>query len=191
MNVNLSSYASKDFSEGDVYDKFIWSKDQYGIVIDMIKEGGKDVVVLANDIESLDYLIARGDIDAIELHQVSLYDVCMLNRLKDYSGVVVLGVGGTEIDEIARAIELINIKKEKDVLLIYGFQSFPSQPEDINLNKMNKIKRLFGCEVGYADHTSHDHPYNAFVSTLGYAMGNRVVEKHYTPDPGVKRIDYE
>ena len=191
MNLNLSSYASKDFKEGDVYDKFIWDEKQYSRAIDQIKRSNKEVVVLANDVESLDYLMSRDDIDAIELHQVSLYDVHMINKLINYSGVVVLGIGGTELDEISRAIDLLNSKQEKDIVLIYGFQTFPSNPCDVNLEKMNKIKDLFGYETGYADHTSYDHPHNAFISSLGYATGSRVIEKHYTPEHGEKRIDYE
>lgn len=191
MNLVLSSYGSVHFNEVEVYEKFIWTEAEHGMLFDKVKTAGKDLVVLANDMESLNYLIGRGDVDGIELHAVSMYDVPMLERLRDFDGVVVLGVGGTELDEIQRALDKLNAVSQHDVLLMYGFQNFPSRPEDVNLKRMTKVRDLFGLEVGYADHTSWDHPENAFISTIGYGMGCRVLEKHYSPTAGEERIDYQ
>jgi sialic acid synthase SpsE len=44
--------------------------------------------------------------------------------------------------------------------------------------------------VGYADHTAFDDPYNETISVMGAMMGMNVLEKHYTPDYGKERVDY-
>ena len=191
LNINLSSYASKDFKEKEVYDLFIWPAAKYGKLIDEIHAAGKEAVCLANDIESVEYLIQRNDVEVIELHAVSLYDVPLLERLADYNGVLMLGVGGSSDEEMKRAIARLEKKTKKTILLMYGFQQFPTDPATVHLTKALDAQKRLGREIGYADHTWHADSKNAFLSVISYAMGLRVLEKHHTPDPGLERIDYQ
>lgn len=55
---------------------------------------------------------------------------------------------------------------------------------------MIKIRDLFNLPVGYANHTAFDDPNNSLISILGAAMGFNILEKHYSPDFGIERIDY-
>ncbi|MCK5039244.1 MAG: N-acetylneuraminate synthase family protein, partial [Thermoplasmata archaeon] len=61
---------------------------------------------------------------------------------------------------------------------------------DINLSKMMKIKDICGLPVGYADHTAYDDPHNEMVSVMAASLGVPILEKHYTPEHGVERIDF-
>jgi len=53
------------------------------------------------------------------------------------------------------------------------------------------LKELYGFEVGYADHTSWDNKFNSFITAIGYQLGAKIIEKHYSPTAGVKRNDFE
>jgi len=99
-------------------------------------------------------------------------------------------VGGSTIDEIAYAIDFLKSKEKNNILLMYGFQSYPTKYTDINLSKMLKIRDLFNLSIGYADHTAFDDPNNEIISCMAAMMSINILEKHYTPDYGIERIDY-
>jgi len=97
--------------------------------------------------------------------------------------------GGSTIDEVAFAIDMLNELGQEDIFLMYGFQNYPTRYEDVNLKKMIKLKDLFDLPVGYADHTDPLNENNEIISTLGIALGINVCEKHFTHVFGEKRID--
>ena len=77
------------------------------------------------------------------------------------------------------------------MLLMFGFQNYPTVYEDVNLNKIRKIMKLFGnFEYGYADHTAWDSEHNELVTLLGAASGMSYIEKHVTTCYGEERVDW-
>ena len=107
-----------------------------------------------------------------------------------FPGKVILGVGGSTLDEIFYAVDFLKSRNKTDILLMYGFQSYPTDYSDINLQKMDKIGKLFNLEIGYADHTAYNDPRNTMISCMAGMMGYCILEKHYTPDQGKERIDF-
>ena len=100
------------------------------------------------------------------------------------------GIGGTSLDEIQYAVNFLKKQGKHDIVLMYGFQSFPTDYKDINLQRMTKIRDLFDLPVGYADHTVFDDPNNEIISIMASMIGINILEKHYTLDYGKERIDY-
>jgi N,N'-diacetyllegionaminate synthase len=114
----------------------------------------------------------------------------LLRALEGFKGRVIIGVGGSEIPDIHSSIKFLGQIGMHDIMLMYGFQSFPSDYNFINLAKLNLFSAIFKLPIGYADHTAFNDPHNAFVSVLAAAMGFNILEKHYTPDFGKERIDH-
>lgn len=168
-----------------------WNWDVYERIFKHIKESGKDIIALADDSECLDWLLKRDDITGIEIHAVCLNDKKMMDRLVNYSGVVLLGIGGIPVPELDKLIsDFVERRGDENLVLMYGIQTYPTDLSMINFNKLNKLSKMFDLEIGYADHTSFDHKYNTFISSMGFTMGYRIIEKHYTHQYGVERIDY-
>jgi sialic acid synthase SpsE len=126
----------------------------------------------------------------MELHATGLNDLFLLDAASRFNGSVMLGVGGSTIDEIEYAINYLRTKGKEDLVLMYGFQSYPTNYSDINLSKMIMLKDLFNLPVGYADHTAHDDPNNETISVMAAALGFNILEKHFALCPGEERIDY-
>ena len=138
----------------------------------------------------LPYLKNGKNVNAIELHATGLDDYFLLDAVLGFNKQIILGIGGSTIDEIQYAVSFLKNKEENNILLMYGFQSHPTQYIDINLSKMLKIRDLFNLPVGYADHTAYNDPNNEIISVMAAMMGFNILEKHYTPDYGKERIDY-
>ena len=191
MLLNSESYMQKKHPLINEIKKWIFSKNQWNEIIDYSNKKGLDVIVLCDDVESIEYILEKNiNITAIELHATGLNDYFLLNAVTKFNKQIILGVGGSTIDEIAYAIDFLKSKEKNNILLMYGFQSYPTKYTDINLSKMLKIRDLFNLPIGYADHTAFDDPNNEVISCMAAMMGINILEKHYTPDCGIERIDY-
>lgn len=151
---------------------------------------GLDVVFLCNDVESVQYANNRSNqIKAIEIHATGINDVFLLAAAAQFPHTVIIGTGGSSLDEIDFAIQFLREKGKTAIFLMHGFQSYPTDFKDIKLERMKKLAALFQLPVGYADHTDPAEPMNAYISCLGVANGFNVIEKHFTTKFGEKRID--
>ena len=189
--LNPESYMQKKHPVIRERKKWIFNKKQWDDIINYSNEKELDVVALCDDVESIEYILKNGkNVDAIELHATGLNDYFLLDAVLGFNKQIMLGIGGSAIDEIQYAVNFLRSKRKNNILLMYGFQNYPTKYTDINLSKMLKIKDLFNLSVGYADHTAFDDPNNEIISVMAAMMGINILEKHYTLNYGKERIDY-
>lgn len=189
--LNLDSYMHTSHPEYTQFTGWIYSKEEWDGIIDYSRGKGLDIVALCDDVESIEYIIGhKKPISAIELHATGLNDYFLLEAAVKFERQVILGISGSPMDDIQYAVSFLKQKGKTNVLLMYGFQSYPTSYSDINLSKMINIRDLFNLPMGYTDHTAFDDPNNEIVSIMGAVMGFSVLEKHFTPDYGKERIDY-
>lgn len=191
MLLDIDSYISPSHPDYSNRQKWIWTEDQYLGCLDLILACGKEAIVLADDARSIELCVRDGRVAGIELHSVCLNDRELLEALSRFDGAVMLGIGGTELSEIEAAVEYLQQRGIDRPILMHGVQNYPTELETVQLQRMAEFGNYFHLEVGYADHTAWDHPDNAWISTLAYTRGFRILEKHYSPVPGTRRIDYE
>ncbi len=189
--LNLDDYFVKNHEAYKALSEWLLSPEAWTEVIDYNESKGLDSLVLCNDPKAVDFVLnyKGNSIKGIELHATGLNDYLLLQKAAKFKGTVILGVGGSTIDEVSFAIDMLNELGQHDIFLMYGFQNYPTRYEDINLKKMIKLKELFDLPVGYADHTDPLNEHNETISTLGVTMGINVCEKHFTHAFGEKRID--
>lgn len=102
---------------------------------------------------------------------------------------VFINISGYELKDIVVLLKKIKLSKKK-VILMYGFQSFPSNPEDLRLSIIKKIIKS-GYKAGYADHSDTSQVIGSYLSTAqALEMGATYVEKHVTFDRNQKKPDY-
>jgi len=189
--LNIDSYMKKTHPLYKQVKKWMFSEKQWGEIISRATSKKLDIVALCDDVESIRYIVSKKKkIHAIELHATSINDYFMLSETAKFNGLVILGIGGTSIDEISYAVDFLKHRRKKDILLMYGFQSYPTNYADINLSKMITLYDLYNLPVGYADHTGYNDPNNSIISVSASLLGFPILEKHYTLDEGKKRIDY-
>lgn len=92
---------------------------------------------------------------------------------------VILSTGMATIDEIGRAIEVLESKglNRKKITILHCNTDYPTQMGDVNLLAMHHIQNEFNVKVGYSDHTL-----GIEVPIAAAALGAKVIEKHFTLD---------
>jgi len=188
---SLSQYLTNAHPISALLKDWMFSEEQWCHAITYSTEKKLDVILLCDDVKSVEFVNERfPSIKAIEIHATSINDHFILEAASKFKGQIILGIGGCSIEEIQYAVSFLFNKEKKDILLMYGFQSYPTNLANINMAKLLKIKEMFELPVGYADHTAYNDERNVAMSAMGAALGIPVLEKHYTPDYGVERIDY-
>ena len=190
ITLNFDEYMDQNHEAYELLKHWLFNKEQWCELINIVRKKNKQIMLLLNDLEAIKFGLSLSP-EYIEIHSACLNDVFMLDELKkglNQRTKVVLGVGGTSIDEIDHAI---NYLKYPNMLLMFGFQNYPTVYKDVNLNKIRKIMKLFdNFEYGYADHTAWDSEHNELVTLLGAASGMAYVEKHVTTHYGENRVDW-
>lgn len=189
---DLEDYIIDNHPARDVLTKIIIPKDKWIAVFDRVMQSKKRLILLCNDTESLKFVNSLQDkytIDAVEIHSTGLNDIFLLEESTNFNNQILLGVGGSTFDEVKYAIDFLNSRGKENIILMHGFQSYPTDYNDINFNRLSLLKEAFGLPLGYADHTSPLDKNNAFISVLPLMNGVKIIEKHVTNKFGVQRID--
>lgn len=190
ISLDVDEYMHED------HEAYQWAKDkaikenQWKNIFDMVLGKGKKLMLLFNDRKAIDFGMKYHP-EIVEIHSVCLNDIKLLEHLNsklEKETKVVIGVGGSDIYEIENAINILNTDK---IVLMHGFQNYPTKYQDINFKKIKKLMSLFpDFEHGYADHTGWDNPHNILITVLGAALGMDYIEKHITIEYGKERVDW-
>lgn len=188
----FESYTQQVINQSDCF-KWIYTEDQWKEIVLYARKMNLEVNLLPVDMEAMDFCLNNQDLfDFIEIHSINLNHKFLLEKMNDLDNkFIILGIGGRSIDDITYALKSLDLEsKNNKVIMMYGFQSFPTDPYSLKLGMIRKISELFGVSVGFADHTSFDCD-DITILQLAYAMGARVFEKHIVLEKGIERTDYQ
>jgi len=169
----------------------LFSESQWEEIINIVQRSDKDLMLLLNDTKAIEFA-KKFSPKIIEIHSVCLNVPRLHNSILkhfDKGTTLVIGVGGSTLEEIDAAINSFN---DMNIILMFGFQNYPTRYKDINLNKIRKIQKMYAeLSYGYADHSSWDESNNENITMLVASSDMSFVEKHVTISYGEQRCDYE
>ncbi len=189
---DLNDYMVSNHSAIDVLNRICISKSEWENIFNIVKDSDKEIIALTNDIASLQYINKIQNnfpIEAIEIHSTGLNDLFLLQEATKFNKTVILGVGGSTLDEIKFVVDFLRNNGKEKILLMHGFQNYPTAYEDINFKRIPFLKEAFNLPLGYTDHTDPSDQNNTTLSVLPAMYGVKVFEKHVTNVPFEKRID--
>jgi N-acetylneuraminate synthase len=145
------------------------------------------------------FLSTPFDLDAVELlsplvpaFKVASADITNLPLLEAVAGhkkPVLLSTGASTLDEVRAAVAFLGRHGAPDVALLHCVLSYPTSPENANLAAIATLRRALPEHVvGYSDHVPPDA--EMLTVTLAYALGARVIEKHFTDDKTLPGNDH-
>ena len=188
---DIDDYFVRNHTAYDSLVKMLISKEIWFEIHRSLQIKGIKPIYLCNDIAALQWVnhLQEDSVAAVEIHATGIDDIFLLREASNFAGTVILGAGGSTLDDLFYAINVLRENGKDDILLMHGFQNYPTDYREIVFSKMNLLKSLFELPVGYADHTDPADELNAYISCLPQAQRFNILEKHFTCAPEEKRID--
>jgi N-acetylneuraminate synthase len=159
-------------------DKF--DRKEYKILFEYAKH--KDIVVFSSpfDIQSADMLNDLG-MPLFKIASCLIPDKRLIRHIAKFNKPVILSTGGSELNEIREAVEIIYAEANYRLVIMACTLSYPAKNEDANLLRIKKLSELFPeAIIGYSDHTQPDE--NMVIPSLAVSLDAKVIEKHFTLD---------
>lgn len=89
----------------------------------------------------------------------------------------IISTGATELEEIEELVSVFRATGNQDLTLLVCTSSYPAEPRDANISRMELLRTKFNIKVGLSDHTL-----GIGTSIAAIALGATVIEKHITLD---------
>lgn len=183
----IENTGKKEESQLEMVKKLELSYDDHQVLIDYCNELGIKFFSTAFDFDSIEYLHSLGlGLWKIPSGEVTNYP--FLKRIAAYNEKTILSTGMCDMADVRAAVEALykNGLSKENLILLHCNTEYPTPFEDVNLKAMDALRKEFGVEVGYSDHTK-----GIEVPIAAVALGATVIEKHFTLDRNMEGPDHK
>ena len=187
-----AEYQQKNIGkEGDsqfqMLKKLELTPENHEILIAYCKDKGIKFFSTAFDFDSIEYLHSLNlGLWKIPSGEVTNYP--FQKRIATYNEKTILSTGMCNMVDVRAAVEALykNGLSKENLFLLHCNTEYPTPFEDVNLKAMEALRKEFGVEVGYSDHTR-----GIEVPIAAVALGATVIEKHFTLDRNMPGPDHK
>ena len=173
-----------------LYEKLMMRDEEWAELVKYAKVHGLIVFADVFDEESA-MLMKRLNVDGFKIHSSDMNNIPLLKLVASFGKPTILASSGSTHIELANAINTFKQLGNEDIILMHGFQAFPTNLEDCELNRIRALQERYGFLVGCADHLNGGSKLALALPLVAIGAGARVVEKHITLDRALKGEDYE
>ena len=137
------------------------------------------------------------DTDAVDIleklkcpfYKIASFEMTHLPLLKKVAKTrktIIMSTGMANLDEIKFSYNYLKKNGAKDIIILYCVSNYPSKDKDFNLNNIKILKTIFGCKVGFSDHSN-----NIEIAKCALSAGAEIFEKHYALEGQKKGFDID
>ncbi len=135
---------------------------------------GVDYLCSAFDLKSLKFLLKNFKMKYLKIPSGEIKSYDILKYISKTNYPLIISTGMTYEKELKKVLKVTKRKKSQ-INLLYCVSSYPAKINQINLNNIIKLKKLFKVNVGYSDH----YP-GIEASIISSILGANIIEKHVT-----------
>lgn len=152
---------------------------------------GVDVIVEAYDEFSLNIAEQSKSVTAYKIPTSDISNMPFLWQVAKKAKPIFLGIGGATPREVDEAVKYLLGRDVSELVLLHGFQNFPTKLEDSNLVWITQLRQKYNLSVGFADHIdANQYEMARILPSMAIGAGATVIEKHITFDREKKGRDH-
>jgi len=191
--VYADELAARGYKHYDLFTGLELSDETWGGLVELAASLNIQLQVDIFGAKSLALAQAVG-VETIKLHPTDVANVGLLDAVaKSSIRRVLLGAGGTQIAELAAALEKL---ADKQVVVLFGFQAYPTADADNQISRLRIVAERWGATyprlaLGFADHAAPEAPTRYALAATAVGAGATVIEKHLTLGRQMKLEDHE
>lgn len=148
------------------------------------REEGITLFATVFDEPSVDFMAELGA-PAFKVASADLVNTPLLRHIAALGKPIFLSTGGGTMEDVQRAVDTIRSLNEQ-LCVLQCTASYPCAVEELNLGVIEAYRERFPeLVIGLSDHQS-----GIAMTLVGYMLGARVIEKHFTLDHAWKGSDH-
>ena len=179
--VHRNSYAP---TYGEHREKMEFGRPEYEALIVHAKKIGITFFATAFDIPSADFL-AELDMPAYKIASGDVTNVPLLRHVARLGKPMIVSTGGGTMEDVVRAYYTV-MPINRQLCILQCTSGYPAEFEELNLKVIQNFReRVPETVIGLS---SHDN--GIAMALVGYVLGARVVEKHFTLNRAAKGTDH-
>lgn len=187
--IKFQTYKTEEFVSRsnqyfDVFKNVELSYEDFAELKNYSKNNGITFFSTPFDIESADYLKKIG-VSCFKIASSDLTNIPLIRHISKMNTPMIISTGLSTMEEIDEAVHCCLFEGNKNIALLHCVASYPTLPEETNLNAMNFIRDRFGFPVGYSDNGE-----STLVDLVAVSMGTNLIEKHFTLDKKMNGPDH-
>lgn len=176
-----------DDSQLSMLKKLELSEQDHKELMTYCKQKGIKFFSTAFDFDSIEYLHSL-DLGLWKIPSGEVTNYPFLKRIASFNEKTILSTGMCDLQDVRAAVAALykNGLSKDNLTLLHCNTEYPTPFEDVNLKAMDALRKEFGVEVGYSDHTK-----GIEVPIAAAALGASVIEKHFTLDRNMEGPDHK
>jgi N,N'-diacetyllegionaminate synthase len=181
--------AVKSFSYYELYGRLQMSTEAWSELVAYAHQYNMVVMSDVFGIDSANQMIAAG-VDGFKIHAADVANTELLRKVASTGLPIMLSTGGSTWIETSEALSVLRGAGKNKIILMHGFQSYPTKLTDSSLRRIPQLRSKFGLPVGYASHVDGASLEAVQLPAWAIAAGADVVEVHITLDRSKQGSDY-
>lgn len=168
----------------EMVERYEFTPDQHREIAQYCKEVGIDFMSSAFAPAEVD-LVHELNVPAFKVASMDVTHLPLLKYIASKGRPVILSTGMATLAEIEKALQVLKVNGDPDVVLLHCVSAYPTPPALLNLRNLQMLAETFGVQVGFSDHSLG---HLAAVMSVGF--GSCVIEKHFTIDKELDGWDH-
>jgi sialic acid synthase len=161
-----------------------FGRAEYARLMELAAELGIAFFSTAFDMPSVDFLVDL-DIPVIKIASADVTNTPLLSYAAQTRKTLIISTGGASMDDVRRACDTI-LPVNSRLALLQCTAIYPAAASDLNLSVIRMYRSEYpDVVIGYSGHDLGPE-----MSCIAYALGARVIEKHFTLDRGRPGSDH-
>lgn len=182
-----SSYNSENaFAQtyGEHRDFLEFGKDEYVALRERAEKHGLLFFSTAFDKPSADFLAAL-DMPAYKIASGDLTNIPLIKYIASFNKPMIMSTGGGTMEDVRRAYHAVK-PINPNFAILQCTSGYPPSFEELNLNVIKTFRDEFpDIQIGLSSHDS-----GIAMALVGYVLGARIIEKHFTLNRAMKGTDH-
>ena len=178
--VNPNSYGA---TYGEHRETLEFGRDEYVELKGYAAELGLTMFATPFDFPSVDFL-ADLDMPAYKIASGDVTNTPLLRYVAELGKPMMVSTGGAAMEDVQRAYDTV-MPINPRLCILQCTSSYPAEVEDLNLRVIEAFRERFqDIVIGFSDHQN-----GIAMALVGYMLGARVIEKHFTVNRAWKGTD--
>jgi N,N'-diacetyllegionaminate synthase len=193
--VKLHMYSLDDFliPSHKLYKKLKkneFNKNQWKKLFEQASKKNLKTISVTYDLISAK-LASELNTDAYYLYPSCTDDFELIEEIAKQNKPIFIQAGGNKLEEVAKAIDKIKEQGNNNIIIVHGFQAFPTKLKDLKLNRLKLLKEKFNLPIAIEDHAEGGSKFSKIAPLISLSYGICSIIKHFTIDRDLKLMDHE